>query len=282
MEKKEKGLAPIETIRDIIGSRKMLKNLAKNDFKGKFAGSYLGIFWAFVQPIITVFLYWFVFETVMGVGPQASTKEGIAAPYVMWLMAGLIPWFYFSDVITSGTNCLMEYSYLVKKVVFQFDALPMVKAISGLFVHVFFVAFMIVFYAVRGYLPTPYMLQVIYYSFCMICLTLGLTYFTSAIVVFFRDLSQIISILLQILIWMTPIMWNFNTMTANMSPVIVFILKLNPMYYIVSGYRDAMINQVWFWEHRNTTIYFWVVTILIFWFGTSIFRRLRVHFADVL
>ena len=94
-------------------------------------------------------------------------------------------------------------------------------------------------------------------------------------------MNQIINIGLQVLVWATPIMWNIDAMTS-ISPKIMFILKLNPMYYIVLGYRDAMINNVWFWERSGLTIYYWCFTILMFIIGTTIFSKLRVHFADVL
>ena len=85
---------------------------------------------------------------------------------------------------------------------------------------------------------------------------------------------------MQVLMWSTPIMWNIDAM--NPSPVLGFILKLNPMFYIVQGYRDAMINGVWFFEKPYLTIYFWVLTLALFLLGTTVFKRLRVHFADVL
>ena len=140
---------------------------------------------------------------------------------------------------------------------------------------------MLVMFLAYRFVPTLYMLQVVYYSFAMICLAIGIVYMTSAVMVFFRDLNQIINIGLQVLVWATPIMWNIDAMTS-ISPKIMFILKLNPMYYIVLGYRDAMINNVWFWERSGLTIYYWCFTILMFIIGTTIFSKLRVHFADVL
>lgn len=266
---------PVEVFRE----KKLIGSLAKNDFKTKFAGSYLGIIWAFVQPIVTVVVYWFVFQKALNVGTQA-TKAGLKVPYVLWLVAGLVPWFYFSDLLSTGTSVLLEYSYLVKKVVFNISSLPLVKAISNLFVHLFFLAFTLILYSCYSYFPSVYMLQMIYYSFAMMVLALGLIYLTSAISVFFRDLAQIVAILLQIGVWFTPIMWNIDAMI--LSAPVTFIMKLNPMYYIVMGYRDSLINQVWFWENPFETIYFWTVTIIIFIFGTSIFRKLKIHFADVL
>lgn len=265
--------------KELVQNRKLILNLAKNDFKSRFSGSIFGILWAFVSPIVTVLLYWFVFEKALNVGSQ-STKAGIAVPYVLWLVAGLVPWFYFSEAWSSGTNALVEYSYLVKKVVFKISALPVVKVVSSLFVHLFFIAFMLILYFCYQYYPTPYMLQIIYYSVAMIAFTLGLTYITAALVPFFRDLSQIIGILMQVLMWMTPILWNIDGMTLN--PIISGILKLNPMYYIVSGYRDALIDQVWFWDRLDITVYFWVITAVVFGIGTTLFKKLQVHFADVL
>ncbi|MBQ2626478.1 MAG: ABC transporter permease, partial [Eubacterium sp.] len=142
---------------EVLGSRRMIGSLARNDFKRKFAGSYLGIVWAFVQPVVTVFVYWFVFEKALHAGTQ-GTKAGITVPYVLWLIAGLVPWFYFSDAVNAGTRALLDYSYLVKKVVFKISALPVVKVISSLFVHLFFIAFTLVMYAVYRFRPTLYML----------------------------------------------------------------------------------------------------------------------------
>ena len=257
----------------LIGSRSLVWNLAKNDIKKKFAGSYFGVVWAFVQPVITVLLYWFVFAT--------DLRTGIEIPFVLWLTAGLVPWFYFQEALNGGTGVLVEYSYLVKKVVFQIDMLPVVKMISALFTHLFFVAFTIVLFICMGYMPDWYALQVVYYSFCMILFATGLVYATSAVTVFFRDMKEVVGILLQIGMWVTPIMWNFETM-VQIPGWAIAVLKLNPMYYIVSGYRNALINHIGFWEDMGLTVYFWVVTAVILFLGTTVFKRLRPHFADVL
>ena len=142
-------------------------------------------------------------------------------------MGGLVPWFYFQEALNGGTGVLDEYSYLVKKVVFQIDALPVVKLISALFTHAFFVVFMLVVFAVMGFYPDLYVLQIVYYSFCMVILTAGLIYATSAVTVFFRDMKEVVSILLQIGMWVTPIMWNFESM-QGIPKWAVLLLKLNP------------------------------------------------------
>lgn len=259
---------------ELIQNRGLILSLSKNDFKTKYAGSYLGIVWAFIQPVVTIVVYWFVFS----VGLKAGNVSDY--PFVLYLVSGIIPWFFFQDALNGGTNALIEYNYLVKKVVFKISILPIVKIISALFVHLFFVAFALVLCACYGYIPGLHTLQIFYYSACTFLLSLGLVYATSAIVIFFRDLTQIISIFLQVGVWLTPIMWDLNMLADY--PWAMKLFKLNPMYYIVSGYRESMLGNVWFWEHWGWTLYFWVVTVVLFAVGTVIFKRLKPHFADVL
>lgn len=261
-------------------SRKLIWKLAKNDFKNRYAGSYLGRVWAFTQPVVTVLLYWFVFGHLMMADKKEILTVGVEAPYVLWLTAGLVPWFYFSEAISNGTTSLLEYSYLVKKVVFKISIIPIVKLIAASFIHIFFVAFMLVVYFCYGYRPDWYLLQLPYYSFCLFMLVLALSYATCAIVIFFRDLMQIINIFLQIGMWATPILWNISLLDKE--PILQSIIKCNPIFYVVNGYRNAMFTKTWFWQEPATTAYFWILTIVLFGFGALIFRRLKVHFADML
>ena len=261
---------------EIIKGRKMIYKLAKNDFRTKYAGSYLGIIWAFIQPVVTVLVYWFVFE----VGFRAG-ENTLPVPFVLYLIAGIVPWFLFQDGLIGGTNSMLEYSYLVKKVVFQISVLPVVKIISAVFVHLFFVLFIIILYCFYGHFPDLYYLQLFYYTGGLCLLILGLSYMTSSVVIFFRDLSQMISIALQIGVWLTPIMWVAEDKLVSY-PWLHRLLKLNPVYYVVTGFRDALIYKHWFWERPLWTLYFWCFTIGALLLGSTVFRRLRVHFADVL
>lgn len=123
-----------------------------------------------------------------------------------------------------------------------------------------------------------YVTQVVYYSFCAAVLVMGLSYITSATVVFFKDLSQIVGIFLQFGMWATPIMYSSDIL----GPTVEKILKLNPMYYVVDGYRDAFFQHVWFWEKPRLGIYFWIVAIAALLIGVKVFKGLEKHFADVL
>lgn len=263
---------------DLWNSRQLIFRLSINDFKTRYAASLMGVFWAFVQPVITVLLYWFVFEKGLRAGAQAM--GGMQVPFVLFLISGMVPWFFFSDAWPNGTGSLISYSYLVKKVVFKISILPIVKVMASIYVHMFFVVITLLIFWAYGYAPDLYSLQVVYYSLATFVLALGLSYVTASIVVFFRDLSEIINILMQILVWATPIMWNVENTLKN--GLLKTILKANPLYYIVSGYRNALINKHWFWEMPRQMIYFWTVALITLCVGLLVFRRLRKHFADVL
>ncbi len=263
--------------KELLQNRRLIWKLAKNDFKKRYAGSYLGMVWAFVQPVVTVVMYWIVFDRVFDTRSQL-VAGGIEVPYVLYLTAGLVPWFYFSEALSNGTTALMEYNYLVKKVVFKISILPIIKVIAATFIHVFFVVILLLIAIGYGYYPSVYTLQVFYYSFCEFVLVLAISYSTCAIVVFFRDLQQIIGIILQIGMWATPILWDISMLSDTMKP----LFKLNPMVYIVNGYRSAVYEQEWFFEHFYSSTYFWIFTVTLFCIGSLIFKRLKVHFADVM
>ena len=247
--------------RELMQNRKLIWKLAKNDFKTRYAGSYMGALWALLQPVVTVALYYFVFDVIFQNRSQLLAS-GIEAPYVMWLTAGLVPWFYFSEAI-------------------KISILPIIKIIGATFIHVFFVSVMLILYFVYGYTPDIYLIQIIYYSLCMFIFVLALSYATCAIVIFFRDLTQIINIFLQIGMWATPILWDISFLSGKNAKFQI-LFKINPVYYVVNGYRSAMFEKTWFFQDFYSTMFFWIVTGVFFGIGALIFKRLKVHFADVL
>ncbi|MCM1541473.1 MAG: ABC transporter permease [Blautia sp.] len=259
---------------ELFQNRHLIWKLAKNDFRKRYAGSYMGAVWAMIQPVVTVAMYYVVFEVIMG-NPGRGADD---VPYVLFLTAGLVPWFFFTEALNNGTNALTEYNYLVKKVVFKISILPIIKIIAATFIHAFFVIVLLAIAAFYGYYPTIYTIQILYYSVCMFVFVLALCYTTCAIVVFFRDLSQIINIMLQIGMWATPILWDISKIDSDWAVA----LKINPLVYIVNGYRSAICERQWFFEDFYSTMYFWIVTVVLFGIGALVFKRLKVHFADVL
>lgn len=257
---------------DILRNRQLLWELTKKDLKQRYLGSYLGILWAFIQPTITVLIFWFVFQ----VGFKSMPVDNF--PFILWLICGMFPWFFISDAVGSATDSIVVNSYLVKKVVFRVSLLPIVKIISALLVHIFFIGILFLMFAFYGYTPSIYNLQVIYYAFAMICLILGISWLTSSLVIFLKDIGQLVAMLLQFGFWATPIFWSLKMIP----PEYAGLLELNPAFYIIEGYRNSFIYQTWFWQNMNLTIYYWLFTVAVMLIGALAFKKLRPHFADVL
>ena len=257
---------------DLFRNRSLIRQLTVRDFRTRYLGSYLGLLWAFIQPTITILIFWFVFEVGFKSAPVGDL------PFILWLITGIIPWFFIADTLSSATYSIVENNYLVKKVVFRVSMLPIVKLLSALVIHMFFVIVIFLFFMAYGIRPTLYSLQVLYYGFAMIIFLLGLSWVTSSLIIFLKDVGQIVAMFLQFGFWLTPIFWAIDMVPENYR----FFIKLNPAYYIIQGYRDSFIHKVWFWEHPLYSTYYWGVTAIVFVAGAIIFNRLRPHFADVL
>jgi teichoic acid transport system permease protein len=253
--------------------RQMVFSLARSDFRTRFAGSYFGLLWALAQPLATILVFWFVFQ----VGFRQPPRED-GTPFVLWMAAGMAPWFFFSEAWLSASNAMLEYSFLVKKVRFRVGFLPVIKVLSAFFMHVVFVFVVVVLGLGYGRFFGGHLLQLIYYDLCMVALVLALSLFTASVMPFFRDLAQIMGIGLQFGMWLTPILWPVTMVPERFR----WIFKLNPVNYLVEGYRDAVLGGAWVWQHGPTTIGFWGVTGLLGLLGCFTYRRLQPHFADVL
>ena len=264
--------ALIVLVVDIIKNRKLLWQMTKRDFRQRYLGSYLGILWAFIQPTITVIIFWFVFQ----IGFKAMPVNNF--PFILWLVCGMFPWFFFNESIQNASTSIWESSYLVKKIVFRVEILPIVKIVSAFVVHIFFVAVLFFMFALYGYSVSIYNLQIVYYFFAMTCLALGISWLTSALTVFLRDVGQFVGMIMQFGFWATPIFWSIKIIPEKFVP----ILQLNPAYYFVEGYRQSFIYHEWFWEHWDLTVYFWAITLIIMFIGAACFKKLRPLFADFL
>lgn len=258
--------------KEIIQGRTLLLNLAKNDLKSRYAGSFFGIVWALIQPLVTILVFWYVFQ----IGFRSAPVNNVE--FILWFAAAYIPWVYFNDGLMSSTNCLYEYNYLIKKIKFPVSLLPLVKICSSLMIHSFFICFIFFMFLVYRYSFQWMWLQALYYTFALTCLLVGLSWIMSSLSVFFKDFSQIVAVILQVGFWLTPIFWS----PEGMSEMVLFTMKLNPLYYITQGYRDTFIYSVSFLEHPTLTCYFWIVTGVIFLVGAVLYQKLRPHFADIL
>lgn len=257
---------------EIYKDRHLLVNLSVQDFKRRFAGSYFGTLWSVVNPLLNMMVYWLVFEF----GFRSGDADGF--PFLLWFASGISVWLFFSEAFSLASYSFLEYSYLVKKVVFNINILPLVKIFSSMLTHFFFVGLVAVLCIIFGYYPSMYWLQLPYYLICSACLIFAVSLSFASVMVFVRDLGQIISVLLLIGMWGTPIAWNINMFSEKIG----FIFRLNPIFYLVQGYRDCFLYGSWFWEHGILTLYFWVAVAVLASVSCVIYDRLKNSFADFL
>lgn len=256
----------------IYHDRRLLLNLSLQDFKRRFAGSYFGMVWGFVNPMLTMTVYWLVFQFGFRTGDVGDI------PFILWFLSGIVPWLFFSESLSSASNSFLEYSYLVKKVVFNVNILPLVKIISCMLIHLFFVVLVALISCCFGYYPSLYWLQLPYYLLCTVGLLFAVSLIFASIIVFFRDLNQIISIILLIGMWGTPIAWNLNIFPKSVH----IFFKINPIYYLVEGYRDCFVQHIWFWQKPYLTLFFWMFICCLLLLGSFFYDRLKQSFADFL
>jgi lipopolysaccharide transport system permease protein/teichoic acid transport system permease protein len=259
-------------LQDLYWKRKIIKSLVSKDFRNQFLGSFLGIFWAFFQPAVFFFVLWFIFSK----GFRAGLTMNI--PYVLYLMSGMVVWNYFSEGLVAGTLAVLENDYLVKKMAFRVSILPVVKILSQLMIHLIFLGLLLIITLGHGLIPDLHAVQLAYYLFATVVLLTGLTWISSALHVFIRDIGQITRVISRLGFWFTPIFWTLDILPERYH----LVLKLNPAFYLVNGYRESLYYKVWFWEHPKLTLYFWGLTLSLFALGAITFRLLRPHFADVL
>ena len=251
-------------------SSHFVMELVRRDIQSRYMGTLLGFFWATVAPVVTVLIFWFVFQ----VGFKSLPVDNVS--FSVWLTVGIVPWFYIVDALQGGTRSITSSSYLVQKMTVSTLAIPVSKVISPMVVHLIFVLLAIILCVFYEIYPRRYWLQSIYYFIAMSVIVLGIVMVTSALVVFIKDVEQIVAMTVQFGFWLTPIFWSVSFLPEDYR----FFIELNPFHYIVQGYRDSFLGEVWFWQRPKLTLYFWGVSAVFLSGGYFIFSRLEPHFTE--
>ena len=263
----------MEFIKTVIKNRKLIWQLGRNDFKNRFANTSLGAIWGFLQPFVFMITYVIVFQYILKVGSSGNY------PYVSWFLPAMSMWMTVNDTIINASNSIRAYSYLVKKVVFPVDTIPVISIISSAFVSIFLFIISIVVSAFFGYFPN--LLILLYALFAAYCFIIAFTRFTSAVTTLIPDFSQLLNIVMQIFFWFTPIVWNLQMVAGH--PTIQRLLQCIPFTYLVTVARQAFIGENIITKGYGIyTIVFWVITIILFVWGNHIFKKSKKDFADVL
>ncbi|RHW37252.1 ABC transporter permease [Neobacillus notoginsengisoli] len=265
-------MKPIMTIlKELIVNIHLIIRLAVYEVKGSYQGHYLGVFWQFLSPALQLFLYWFVF----GVGLRSGKPVG-ETPFFIWLMVGLIPWFFLSGSILQGSNSIYSKVNLVSKMKFPVSVLPSITIVGKAFGFMLMLLILFFILFVYGINPGLYLLQLPYYLLSIFAFLFATTLLFSTISTIVRDFQQIIQSSMRMLLYLSGIFWDIN----RLPDVFVGILKLNPLYYIIAGFRDTFLGQQWFFDDWQYTLYFWSTTLLILFIGSVVHIRFRKQFID--
>ncbi len=256
----------------IYKHRLLVKAMAFQEIKNRYAGTLGGFAWSIINPLMIILVYWFVFSVGFKIKPAGSI------PFIVVFLCGLIPWLMFSEALTTSANALNVNVHLVTKTVFPTEILPLVYLLASLMIHGIMLIILFIVLLINHIPISIYNFQFIYYLFALLVFSLGLGLFFSAINVFYKDVGQILGVVLNVWFWFTPIVWPKEMIPLKYQ----FILKLNPMYYIVDGYKSSFIYHLSIWHDCTTLVYFWIVCLLFFFFGVFVFRKLKPEFAEVL
>ncbi len=259
-------------IKEHVQNFSQIIEMSLKDIRKQYSGTFLGILWPIIKNLIFIFAYWFT----IAVGLKASSSVG--TPYMVWLSVGLVPWFFIRDTLATSAKSIRSNRYLVTKVIFPTSIIPTFKVISGFISSFMFIGIVFIICFIYGVYPNIYWIQIIYYALAAILLMISISLITSTLVVISRDVEFFINSIIVLIFWISPILWPIG----NLDGLIEFIVKLNPFFYIIEGFRESMISQIWFWESPMLTLYFWFVVLILLSVGIFIHGKAREYFADIL
>lgn len=259
-------------VKDIWERRFLILQLAQREIKTTYTGSLLGPVWVVLEPLSFLIMLWIFF----GLGMRSGQVKD--APFLVYLASGMACWFFFAQTFNTSTELIKRYAFLLKKIDFRLGILPFVNILATSVSHGVFLLVVLGIAFLHGVRPSFFYLQLLYYYAAMCFFLLGLGWLTSALNIFIRDVGKMVGIIVQFGFWLTPIFWDIDIVP----PKYQYMFKLNPMYYVVAGYRDSIIYRTPFWDKPFWTLYTWAFIIVTILGGAIIFKKLRPHFSQVI
>lgn len=270
-------------IKEHLENMPQMLKLSIADLKKTYTGAALGWAWAVIKPVVTIFVYWFAIAIGLR---QGSDIDGV--PYILWLIAGIISWFYMGDTITGGTECIRRYSYLVTKMKYPITTIPTHTNLSRFFVHCIIVVIVIIIFCISGYTPPIQILQLPFYMILMFLFFNAWSLFAGLISAMSRDFANLVKSFNIAVFWLSGILWNVENV-KNSNPVVYKLLMVNPVTYLCYGYRDCFIagsqgatDGAWFWEHPKRLLYFFCWYAVLIFLSLWAYKKLRKEIPDVL
>jgi ABC-type polysaccharide/polyol phosphate export permease len=256
----------------LVRYRGLIQTLVARDLKARYRGSVLGFFWSFINPLLLLSIYSFVFATVL---PARIDDDGLR-PYALFMFCGILPWTWFSSSILESSNVLIAGGNLIKKVLFPAEVLPFVTVLANMVHFVLGLPILAVFliYYQRPLDP----IELLWFPVIVavqLLLLLGLSLFVSALTVHFRDLKDILGNLLTFWFFATPIIYPMSQAPQEYR----WLLNLNPMTHLAISYQEVLfyIGPHGHWKWLMALL---VASLFVFFAGYFVFDRLRDSFAE--
>lgn len=251
----------------------MIRSMVARDLRARYMGSVMGLFWSVIHPLLQIAIYFFVFSIVLKVriGPEYG-----GASFALWMIAGLLPWLFFAEVMNRAPSAVVEQANLVKKMPFPSELFSVVNLSAAVVNHLVAVVLFIAVMVLSGISVSLKVFWVIPYLVAAAALGLGVSWMLSSLNVFVRDVGHITGVVVNIWFFLTPIVYPRSVIPHQLEPV----FALNPILHLVDGYRMALLGRT---EVDLVGYgYLLVVAAGIAVVGATVFRRLKPVFADVL
>jgi ABC-type polysaccharide/polyol phosphate export permease len=257
----------------LLSYRGLIWNFVKRDISSKYVGSLLGIYWSVINPLITLIVYIIVFGVFLKVRLPDSTSIW---DFSLYFAAGFLPWIAFQSAVMRASNSITENKSYIKKVPFPSEIFPIYTTISELVNLLIGLAiYFVLFFILKG-TPTIFILLLPLAVFLQVIFTLSLAFFLSSGAVYFRDIPQILGAVFMIWFWVTPIAYTINLIPADYQ----WIEKLNPAYYMLEIYRDALFYGKL--PEPAILIPFLVFSVGMLILGILFFRKTKRGFGELL
>lgn len=257
----------------------LIRRLSLYELKNQNQNNYLGMAWEIINPGIQILIYWFVFGTLRGREPVIV--GGTEIPFFSWLLAGFFLWIFCYQAIIQGSKSIYTRLRMLSKMNFPLSVIPNFVVFSKLYIHIIMLLITIIILHFNGFLISIYYIQLIYYIFATVCMLFAISLITSTLSTIIRDVHMFLNSTLRMLLYLSGVLWPISVLSDF--PVILQIIKLNPIYYLIQGYRSALFGTEWYFiTHWQYTLYFWLLVIVLFLFGSMLHVKLRKHFIDYL
>ena len=254
--------------------RGQIVRLALFELRKQSRGAALGWAWFFIKPAMYLFCFWFAIDIGLKGGGMASDN----GPFILWLSAGIIPWFFMQSMLGAGSNVFKKYSYLVNKVKFPLNAIPSIYELATMFKQLMMQSFVIIIYFACGQHLDIHLIQVPFLLILMYVFWYFFSLLLSPLCAMSKDMANVMSTLSTPFFWLSGVIFDVSAVGVGW---IQTVLYFNPITSFVSAFRMAIFDRVWLWEEPLFVIGFAVAFVLTFAAALFVYRRTEKEVADV-